>query len=418
METRKLSEFGERVRCQLDLEPGTAADLQTARAQLLRRVSSQNAPRRSGLGAPRLALMATCLAAFIPLVWWFTRPLSFEVGADKRVRLGDLVFAVGREPLAVNFTDGSTILMSQGSRLRVLDTERNGARVLIENGSLDVHVKHEQDTGWRFDLGVFQVHVRGTAFRLDYEPASARLEVVTREGEVTVTAPCLDGERAVRAGATFEFACRHGVAKSLAPSNTEANEPTPRAPEPVLEAPTAAPSALGAPAPVKKVPHSPDPVGDESPADWRALLSKGERAQAVAAAQSAGFERACREASLNQLVQLADAARLEGRITLAVQALGSLRQRFAGTAEAGTAAFTLGRIAFDQQGAYAQAAQWFQTYVQEVPGGALMGDAVGRLMEARQRSGDRAGARRDARNYLGRFPSGPYASKAKAILAE
>ena len=45
-----------------------------------------------------------------------------------------------------------------------------------------------------------------------------------------------------------------------------------------------------------------------------------------------------------------------------------------------------------------------------------MGDSVGRLMEARQRAGDMAGARQDAERYLRRFPEGPYASEAKAIL--
>ena len=54
----------------------------------------------------------------------------------------------------------------------------------------------------------------------------------------------------------------------------------------------------------------------------------------------------------------------------------------------------------------------------EQPSGPLMGDAVGRLMEARHRAGDGVAARRDAQRYLERFPRGPYAATASAILAE
>jgi len=99
-------------------------------------------------------------------------------------------------------------------------------------------------------------------------------------------------------------------------------------------------------------------------------------------------------------------------------ALGSLRKRFPGSANAAAAAFSLGRIAFERRGAYAEAVRWFSTYLSEAPNGPLMGDAVGRLMEARERQGDRAGARSDAEQYLRRFPRGPYAPLAKRLLQE
>jgi hypothetical protein len=62
--------------------------------------------------------------------------------------------------------------------------------------------------------------------------------------------------------------------------------------------------------------------------------------------------------------------------------------------------------------------RWFKTYLTERPKGPLMGDAIGRLMEARLRAGDRTGARTDAEGYLRRFPDGPYAAQARGILAE
>ena len=95
----------------------------------------------------------------------------------------------------------------------------------------------------------------------------------------------------------------------------------------------------------------------------------------------------------------------------------ALRKRFAGSSEAQTAAFTLGRMTFEQAD-YAAAARWFSSYLDEQPNGPLMGDAAGRLIEAYELQGNRSAARRAAQAYLSRFPDGPYASKATRILAE
>ncbi|HEX6245102.1 MAG TPA: hypothetical protein VFZ61_29475, partial [Polyangiales bacterium] len=94
------------------------------------------------------------------------------------------------------------------------------------------------------------------------------------------------------------------------------------------------------------------------------------------------------------------------------------RRRFPGSKEASTAAFTLGRMAFDQRARYADAARWFAVYLAEQPDGPLMGDARGRLLEAHQHLGNTAAARREAEGYLRRFPDGPYADQARRILAQ
>jgi TolA-binding protein len=137
----------------------------------------------------------------------------------------------------------------------------------------------------------------------------------------------------------------------------------------------------------------------------------------LAAAERFGFARACQLATAKELLGLADAGRFFGPDRRAVMALQVLRQRFPGSIDAGTAAFTLGRIAFERQHAYTEAANWFETYVREQPSGPLMGDAFGRLMEAKLRSGDLTSARANAQQYLRRFPEGPYASEARGVLS-
>lgn len=72
---------------------------------------------------------------------------------------------------------------------------------------------------------------------------------------------------------------------------------------------------------------------------------------------------------------------------------------------------------FDQRRAYREAATWFAAYLRERPGGGLAREAKGRLMEALHRSGDPAGARRVATEYLATHPDGPH-SKLAAALAQ
>ncbi len=173
-----------------------------------------------------------------------------------------------------------------------------------------------------------------------------------------------------------------------------------------------------APARVALAHHETRDVRPSEDNDWRALVAAGHYAEGVRAAERVGWTRVCRSANAVELLALADAARLSDQTPRAVEALMALRQRFPGSTSAATGAFSLGRLAFERRGAYAEAARWFATYLDEQPHGPLMGDAVGRLMEARDRAGDRSAARRDAERYLQRFPEGPYAGTARAILAE
>jgi TolA-binding protein len=187
---------------------------------------------------------------------------------------------------------------------------------------------------------------------------------------------------------------------------------------------TAAPasSALGAMPPasddhdaVTEEGVSSGPSPSNGPA-WRELAAAGKYRRALEAAERGGFERECERASAEDLVALGDAARFAGQPARAVQALQALRKRFPSDPRSGAAAFELGRVAFDQQASFGEAAKWFAIYLRERPHGSLAREASGRLMESLSKAGDNAGARDAAAKYLARYPSGPHSELARKLV--
>lgn len=403
----KLGQLGERVREALAAERTPSPDIRAARAGFLQQVAVRNfqgGDRRWSLrGAARrwrmLLLLSAAASGAVGLWFWQQLPISFQVGAAATTgRMGDLIEATANEPTPLRFSEGSSLLLQHGSRMRVLSSEPKGARVLLENGAVDVAITHPpgSQAHWRFEAGPFRVLVTGTKFKMEFHSQDLSLKLATEEGQVLVSAPCLAVPKPVSAGERLDLSCLAKVAPvpQLASLST--------GPSPLRKDQTAD-SGRGVPA--------------QNGGSWRELLGAGHLAAGLRAAERANFRQVCQVANPRELLALADAARLFGRAARAVTALRVLRLRFPGSTDASTAAFSLGRLAYERQHDFGEAVHWFATYLREQPSGPLMGDSVGRLMEARLRSGDEIGARKDAAQYLRRFPEGPYASEARGILS-
>jgi hypothetical protein len=141
-------------------------------------------------------------------------------------------------------------------------------------------------------------------------------------------------------------------------------------------------------------------------------LAKGDYAGIVRAAEERGLDQSMASGSADELRALADAARFTGRSALAARALLAIRSRFPGTTGATAAAFVLGRM-LDTGGNARSAVTWYDRYLAE--GGPLAPEALGRRMLALHRSGDAVATRDAAREYLRRFPAGPYARQAREL---
>jgi transmembrane sensor len=321
----------------------------------------------------------------------------------------------GAEPHLVRFSDGSTISLEPSSTLEVTEVDQHRVGVTMRHGAATFDVVHDRESTWEIDAGPFRVRVLGTAFRVEWQAQAQRLSVGVTRGAVRVSGPLLGTERVISAGVT----CTVDLITGQAAFGTDARaagrpevEPE-REPNSDIEA-RPAPSAADDRAPTAPS-GSPPRVTPAPPSavDWRDLERQGQFDKAIKEATLIGVDHIYEAASAEDLMGLARAARLAGRLDISKAALLSCRRRFTGTRDAAMAAYLLGRNA-----APVEATRWFSTYLAEQPNGSLAREASGRLIEAQFASGQKEAARAQAQAYLLRYPAGPHADFAKKVLGQ
>jgi len=151
--------------------------------------------------------------------------------------------------------------------------------------------------------------------------------------------------------------------------------------------------------------------------NWQEAARRGDYRGAVDIVSRLDVDRLLAHTRSDDLLLLGDAARLAGRFDMAERAYGTVRKRFSGQGCATTAALAMGRMAFDQLRDYKKSRYWLEIYLNEARGSSLDREILGRLMEARYRSGLVREARTTAREYLSLYSQGPHADLAKELLS-
>ncbi len=324
----------------------------------------------------------------------------------------DQPFVADRLARQLQFDDSTSIALAAHSQLRVTDLRSNGATVQLAQGEVSLSVHHEDDTSWQVEAGPWSVHVTGTQFSVAWNPTTEHFRVAVIEGSVRVEGPKGD-------------VAKLGAGESLVRERSEPSVVASQSAEVVgLEPALAGEGDAGEvdelPEPLKtkpsKLDSKPAPVGL---LDWHALADASQYAEAWAALADyqGGMLGEADRVDANAMLDLADIARFTDHRGDAKRVLERLRERFAGSVQAGDAAFELGRIASDR-GDDDQAASWFETYLDERPSGSLVNDALVRLMNAYGSLEQNDQARSVATRYLERQPEGPHASKARKILGK
>jgi len=415
-----LESLGRRTAQALD-EHAAARQLAVERAGRGYLAAVLQGPVRSRFPLRTLALAAMLGAVLLGLgafVHVRSRPLAFTAGEQPGV-VETWVAAPEERALPLRFSDGTLLRLEPASRARVVAVDARGATLTLESGSLHADVVHSAQSHWRVIAGPLTVRVTGTRFDVRWKASAEEFSISVTEGSVAISGAVVGSERPVRSGETLrvfvserrlELANTAQLTASEPRSQPAGSPPTPALSETAVEAsPSPSPGARpGASA-------AATPSAARAPG-WRELARNGSLRDAFAVAEAEGFDAACQSASPAELLQLGDGARLSGKPARAKQALTRLRTAFPGDSRRAAAAFALGKVAFDQTRSYSEAAEWFATSMREQPGGSLVREAAGRLMEARRRAGDGAGARSAAESYLARYPGGPHAELARSLL--
>jgi FecR protein len=362
-----------------------------------RRMLEGPVPRARWTFAAPLILSAGVAAAAV-FLFVRARPLGVERGDDHRAIAVGADIAARERPVALAFSDGSTMELDVASRARVAGLGAHGARIVVERGRAKISVVPRKGNDWHVEIGPFHVAVKGTRFSLQWDPDTERFDFDLEKGKVVITAACLDHARALEAGESLHASCRW--------------QPADRQPAPVAAARQEAPEAPVAAAPLGAAPVDDRPRAHAAAPAWRQLASAQRYDEALAAAERGGFAGECRRRDASELLILGDVARLAGSPARAEQAYAAARAK---RGAADRSAFGLGLVQFDQRRDYRGAATWFATYLREQPAGPLAEQAEGRVMDAWQRAGEPARAREAAQGYLTRYPRGAYADLARRL---
>ncbi|WP_437536022.1 FecR domain-containing protein [Sorangium sp. So ce726] len=453
-EAEKLSRLADLVRSGVPADVDAAHDAAerarfveavsrgTGRAGALGRVGAwlRSLPVWSALsGRPRwsFALAGAAALALALVALWPARPLDYAVeGAPSTA--GRYIAATAGGEARLRFTDGTSVALSPGSAMRVVDVDAAGARMLLEDGRASLRVTRRPKARWSVEAGPFAVLVTGTVFDVSWSRSDGTLRVDLREGSVTVRGPLAPDGLPLRAGQRLVARMREGdvqisssdaasaadpAQKGLPPAGTAAQ---PRE-EKTIGPGDAADGAAGAVRPeglrAEGAPASPptDGAGPAAPAgaaaapSWAQRVAAGDFRAVLAEAEQRGLGGVLERGSLDDLVALGDAARYARRGDVAQRALSATRKRFPGTSHGKAAAFLLGRLV-DDGGSPEAAVAWYDTYLAESPGGPFAAEALGRKMVAVERTAGRAAARPIAELYLKRHPRGAHEPVARDLL--
>jgi transmembrane sensor len=303
-----------------------------------------------------------------------------------RLLSGEEIGALAAEGAAAHtftLSDGSEVRLEHEARLELLENGGTTFSTLLLQGTATFDVRPGGPRRWAIECGLVTVEVVGTRFTI--EKGATRVRVAVERGIVLVRGERVP-ERVQRltAGEAIEIEAAQGGLVPPVASTAIAS---------------ATPGAGTTSTAIAAVPPSPSEV-------WRPLAKSGRHDQAYALLGPSGIARAAETAPVDDLLALADVARLSGHPRDAVGPLSRIVDQHASSPEAPLAAFTLGRLKLDTLGDAAGAARAFSRAIAlGVPNG-LEEDAYARLVEARARAGDRAGAKAAAAEYEQRFPNG------------
>lgn len=387
---------------------GPASDqavLAGARARFAEKLHGVDTPAPSKWRFVVPVLSAAAAAAVVAFVAWPETPLSLTVRGQPGSS-GEFVLAQAGDE-AIDFSDGTEVLLRKDSQVRVTKVTAHGADVLLEKGAAHVAVVHrDKQTRWNFHAGPYRVAVVGTKFELRWNPETGGIEVQMDEGIVEVDGPGLSKQRVTSQQKLEAFSN---------PPRASLYLETPPAVAEAERAPQTSPPMVRV-LPEKRAPQAaPEKPKAQGPS-WRYLADTGDAVGAIRAADEAGFSWLTRSLPKADVLLLGDTAKKARHTAYAREAWLQVRERFPGSDAAVAAAIRLGDLSANVEHDDKQAVKWFSLAVREAPNADTAPDAMGRWLDVLVRGKQKAEAKKVAADYLKRFPNGEKVAQARELV--
>jgi ferric-dicitrate binding protein FerR (iron transport regulator) len=426
-ESRTLAALSELVR--RSVERPTTAELERGLDALRGRASAQTPSRAiARRWAPLVAIVLVCCLcvaigvsiardrAAVPAA-----PALSRIEGGKILEGGYLSESDGTG-IKLFFDEGSTFVLSPGTRGRLRVADAEGVRLAVEHGTASLVVVHNPGRRWSVEAGPFVVTVRGTDFSVSWDPADERFELDLRRGRVTVSGPVVGDSLSLRTGQKLSVSLPKAetvITEERADKIDGAPLPAASAALPSASPPSTSPSSRPTGEPgsgaVETTPPSAAVARGSDARRWREALSKGAWDEILAAAEREGVDATLEHASSDDLMALSDAARYRRRLDLSKAALVAQRRRFPSSPRSIDALFLLGRVEELRKSGRAPALAFYDEYLSRAPAGTYAAEALGRKMILTKEATGPASARAIADEYLRRFPRGSYAGAARAL---
>jgi len=414
-------------------EPGKLDHFRFAAAVKLH----QKRKARARLIAASSALTLTAIAIVVATNRPVRESVTFQIdGALQNGNVGSYVSAPPERSIGLHFSEGSKVVFSPSSRGRIAGTTPKGATLVLEDGHARADIIHRQDTQWQVFAGPYVVGVTGTSFDVGFNNATQTFELNMHAGSVRVTGPGLKNPIEIRDQQRISLSLRNrNATEGTAAARDSANsEPGVKAGS--IASSSCVPASATAPPLLPPQPRTSQTreiksVNDNSTASlpttaqerhlvpatesFSQLGTKGLHARIIEQAERFDVDQVTATVSAGELLALGNAARFMGKTAIALKAYGALRDRFAGAADSAAAAFFLGRLTEPTNPGASM--QWYEKYLAEAPNGVFIPDASGRHLVLLNQVRGKEAALEPARDYLERFPSGPYAGFARKILS-
>ncbi len=277
----------------------------------------------------------------------------------------------------VALDDGSRLLLTPGSRLVPVVNLGTEVAWSLAAGTVTFDVMPHGPRTWSIDAGVAKISVLGTRFRVLRDGDHVRVDV--ERGLVLVESPLLAaGQQRLGPGDHVDLA--------------------PPAPAPHEAASLAAP------------PAPPTPAASATQSWKQAAVDDGYHAAYLQLGPSGIARETQQTNSPQELLALADVARLSGHPRDAIAPLERLLATHADDTRASAAAFTLGKIQLDAMNAPAAAASAFERAIALRLPQALREDAFARRVQAYAAAGNTERARASRAAYDAEYPEGRHRS--------